>query len=65
MSKRTIGFVLIALGTIIAVASLVVDVIGIGGNYGFGWKQQLGTAIGLIVAFGGVWLNLSELNQKK
>jgi uncharacterized membrane protein len=65
MSKRTIGFVLIALGVVIAVVSLAADVIGIGNVLGFGWKQQLGTAIGVIMAIVGVWLALSKPNQKK
>jgi hypothetical protein len=65
MSKRTIGIMLIALGTIIAVVSLAADAIGIGGQLGFGWKQQLGTAIGVIVALAGFWLGLSKPNQQK
>lgn len=65
MSKRTIGFVLIALGVVIVVVSLAADVIGIGNVLGFGWKQQLGTAIGVIMAIVGVWLALSKPNQKK
>lgn len=65
MSKRTMGILLIALGAVILVVSLAADVIGIGGQLGFGWKQQLGTAIGVIVALIGVWLGMSKPNQKK
>jgi uncharacterized membrane protein (DUF441 family) len=63
MSKKTIGYILIALGVILAIVSLAADVIGIGGA-GFGWKQILGTAIGVIVAIVGVWLALSKPDQK-
>ena len=65
MSKRTIGFGLIALGVVIAVVSLAADVIGIGNQAGFGWKQQLGTATGVIVVLVGAWLALSKPNLQK
>jgi hypothetical protein len=64
MSKRTIGYVLIVLGVVVLVVSLAADVIGIGGNLGFGWKQQLGTAFGVIAALVGVWLARIKPNQK-
>jgi hypothetical protein len=64
MSKRTIGFVLIVLGAIMAVISLGADIIGIGNRNGFGWEQQLGTAIGVIVALVGVWLASRKQTQK-
>jgi hypothetical protein len=65
MSKRTIGFVLIALGIVIAVVSLVADSIGIGNQTGIGWKQFLGIAIGVIVALVGVWLGSRKTTQIK
>jgi hypothetical protein len=34
------------------------------GGAGFGWKQIIGTAIGVIVAIVGVWLALSKPDQK-
>ena len=64
MSKKTIGFVLIALGAVITVVSLGADVIGIGNRQGFGWQQSLGTAIGVIVIVVGIWLGASKPNQK-
>jgi hypothetical protein len=64
MSKRTIGYVLIALGVVVLVVSLAADVIGIGGSLVFGWKQQLGTAVGVIAALVGVWLARIKPNQK-
>jgi hypothetical protein len=64
MNKKTIGYILIALGVILAVISLAADVIGIG-SPGFGMQQILGTAVGVIVAIVGVWLALSKQDQKK
>jgi len=65
MSKKTISSVLIALGAIMVVISLAADVLGIGNVPGFGWKQMLGTAFGIIVALVGVGLAMSKPNQKK
>jgi len=65
MSKRTIGFLLIILGVVVLVVSLAADVIGIGGMPGFGWKQILGTVVGVLVALGGVWLAVNKPTQMK
>jgi hypothetical protein len=65
MSKKTIGFLVIALGAVIAVVSLAADAIGIGTHPGINGIQLLGIAIGVIVALFGVWLALSKPKQKK
>jgi len=65
MSKKTIGFLLIILGVIVLVVSLAADTLGIGSGNGFGWKQILGTVVGVIVALGGVWLALNKPTQMK
>jgi hypothetical protein len=65
MSKRTIGFVLIVLGVVVAVVFLAADVLGIGFSPGFGWQQLLAAAIGFITAIVGVWLVFSESKQKQ
>ena len=65
MSTRTLSYVLIALGVIIAVVSLAADVIGIGNRQGLGWQQLLGAAIGVIVFLAGVWLALRKPNPKQ
>jgi uncharacterized membrane protein len=65
MSKRTIGFVLIAIGAAMAVVSLAADAIGIGTKPGINWLQLVGIAIGVIVALFGGWLALGKPNQKK
>jgi uncharacterized membrane protein len=64
MNNRTIGFIMIALGVILAAISVLADVIGIGSG-GFGLKQVLGTAVGVVLAIIGVWLVLSKPDQKK
>jgi len=65
MSKKTISSVLIVVGVIIVVISLAADLLGIGNISGFGWKQMLGTAIGVVVALIGVRLTMSKPSQKK
>lgn len=65
MSKRTLGFILVALGAIGAVISLAADVIGLGTYPGINGAQLLGMAIGIIVAAVGVWLVQSKADQKK
>lgn len=65
MSKKTIGYLLILVGVILAFVSLGADVLGIGNQSGFGWQQLLGTAIGVIVVLVGVWLALRKPNQTK
>lgn len=48
MSRKTIGYVLIALGVVITVVSLAADAIGIGNQNGFGYQQLLGTFFALL-----------------
>jgi hypothetical protein len=56
MPKKTVGYVLIALGVIAAVVSLAADAIGIGTEPGINGMQLLGIAIGVVVALAGAWL---------
>lgn len=64
MSKRTMGIILIILGVIAVVISLTADVTGVGNLQGdFGWKQQLGTATGIIAAIIGVWLVSRKISK--
>jgi len=50
MSNRTRGFVLIAVGALLALIAVGADALGLGGHPGFGWKQILGTVVGFAVA---------------
>lgn len=54
MSKKTLGILLIVLGLLLAVVSLTADAIGLGGVSGFGWKQIVGTLVGVLLVAGGV-----------
>jgi len=67
MSTKTIGLILIVLGVIIAVVSAAADVIGLGNQVqmGFGWRQQLGTAAGVVLALVGIWLATRKPQPKK
>jgi uncharacterized membrane protein len=65
MSKRTIGYILIALGVVIAVVSLAADAIGIGNQKGIGYQQLLGTFIGIVVALVGVWQVMRKPTELK
>lgn len=67
MSVKTIGMILIVIGVVVAVVSAAADLIGLSGatSVGFGWKQQLGTAVGVIIVLVGVWLALRKSLQKK
>ena len=65
MSKKTIGYILIALGAIWTGISLAADVIGLGTDTtGIYWAQQLGAAAGLIVVVGGIWLAQRKPSKK-
>jgi hypothetical protein len=55
MSKRTLAVVLIVLGVVLALVSLAADVLGIGNGTGFGWKQILGTIVGVLLVVAGAW----------
>lgn len=49
-NQKTIGIALLAVGVIVLIVSLAADAIGIGGATGFGYKQIIGAAVGVIVA---------------
>jgi len=65
MSKKTAGILLIILGSIIAVFSLIVDLIGLGGDPGYGYIQQAGTAVGVIALAAGLLLALRKKPVQK
>ncbi len=54
MSNRTRGLVLIAAGALLVLVAVSADAIGLGGHPGFGWKQILGTVVGVAVAVVGL-----------
>jgi hypothetical protein len=50
MNKKNLGIALLVVGVVVLVVSLAADMIGIGGNPGFGTKQILGAGAGVVVA---------------
>ena len=56
MSKRTLGYVLFIIGIVLIVVSVLADSIGVGSYPGFNWAQQVGTAVGVLVAVIGLVL---------
>ncbi len=53
MTKRNVGLVLLIVGIILVLAAITADLTGIGGQPGFGWKQIVGTGLGVVVAIVG------------
>ena len=60
MSKRTIGFILIAVGAVGVVVSLAADMLGVGTYPGINGTQLLGAVIGLVLAAAGGWMASQE-----
>jgi len=57
MSTKSFGVLLIVVGVIILAVSLLADVLGFGSDLSaIGWRQQLGAAVGLVVAVVGIFL---------
>lgn len=54
MDKKMIGTGLAVTGILILLVSLTADITGLGAHPGFGWKQMIGTAMGLIDLAGGL-----------
>ena len=49
MQKKALSLIVIGVGIVILLVSLLADVIGIGKYPGFGYKQAIGTAIGIVI----------------
>lgn len=60
MSKRTIGFILIALGAVGVMVSLLADVLGLGTYPGINGAQLLGAVVGIVLAAAGGWMTLRK-----
>jgi hypothetical protein len=65
MSTKTIGLILLVLGVLFVVVSVAADRLGIGNSMGFGWKQQLGSVIGVILVIAGVVFTLRKAGKAK
>jgi Na+(H+)/acetate symporter ActP len=59
-SKKTIGIVALVVGIVVAIVSLIADVVGIGNPTVFGPQQIVGTIGGAVVAVVGLFLTLRK-----
>jgi hypothetical protein len=57
-NQRTIGIVVLVVGSIVLAVSLLADPIGIGGSPKFGYLQIAGTIVGVIVTVIGLVITL-------
>lgn len=61
---RALDWLFLVVGTGLGIVGLTADLIGIGGYPGFGWKQGLLTAVGLVlVASAAVWIVRRDRSQ--
>ena len=52
---RAGSWVILVLGILLALVSVFADPLGVGGEPGFGWKQQTGLAVGLALTALAAW----------
>jgi uncharacterized membrane protein len=55
MSERAVAWIIFVSGVVLALISIFADVIGVGREPGFGWKQTLGLVVGLGLTAYGFW----------
>jgi uncharacterized membrane protein len=55
MALRGWRLLILVLGILLAIVSLFADPLGLGAKPGFGWKQSLGLAAGVVLAALGIW----------
>ena len=61
MPKLDARNLLIALGVLLIVVAILVDVVGLGANERFGWKQGIVVAVGSALVVGGaLWGRVSR-----
>ena len=58
--NKTLGIILFLAGVIILALSLLADSIGVGGAAGFGIRQIIGTAAGVVAAIVGLVISLKK-----
>ncbi len=63
--NKTANIILLVVGVGLFVVSLLADVIGIGGDPGFGRQQTMGIAAGVILAALGLYLIFYESPSAK
>ena len=55
MTQRGWALVIVVVGVLLALVSLFADVIGVGGEPGFGRKQTAGLVVGVAMVAIGLW----------
>ncbi len=60
MGSKTIGIVLIVVGVVVLIVSVAADSLGLGANPIFGFKQIVGTIVGVLLLLGGAWMAMRK-----
>ena len=55
MTQRGWALVILVVGVLLALVSLFADVLGVGADPRFGWKQTAGLVIGVALVAIGLW----------
>jgi hypothetical protein len=55
MGNPTYAWILVGVGVLLVLISALADSVGLGRSPGFGWRQGLGVAIGVLVILGGLY----------
>ena len=54
--QKASGIFLLVLGVVLLIVSLLADVIGVGANRGFGYRQIIGIVLGVIAIIRGIFV---------
>ena len=55
MTQRASALVILVVGVLLALVPLFADVLGVGADPGFGWKQAAGLVVGVALVVAGLW----------
>ena len=55
MARMNSRHLVLGLGVLVALVSVLADVLGIGGQPGFGYKQGAGFLVGIALIFVSIW----------
>ena len=55
MAQMNSRHLVVGLGVLVALISVLADVVGIGGEPGFGYKQGAGFLVGIALIIAGAW----------
>ena len=60
MGSKTVGIVLIVVDVVVLIVSVAADSLGLGANPIFGFKQIVGTIVGVLLLLGGAWMAMRK-----